>query len=120
MGEYRYRYLGVLLAAVLVALGVLAYLYYNRPRPITMIDLQVSPARSPRKAWTSRSASKRTNRLASQLTALLVHQERPGAGIQFIVRKYNECHAKKISLLRHALSESWELASSYQRQAARG
>ena len=39
MGEYRYRYLGVLLAAVLVALGVLAYLYYERPRPITMIDL---------------------------------------------------------------------------------
>ena len=39
MGEYRYRYLGVLLAAVLVALGVLGYLYYKRARPITMIDL---------------------------------------------------------------------------------
>jgi hypothetical protein len=39
MGKYRYRYLGVLLAAVLVALGVLGYLYYKRPRPITMIDL---------------------------------------------------------------------------------
>jgi hypothetical protein len=39
MGEYRYRYLGVLLAAVLVALGVLAYLYYARTKPITMIDL---------------------------------------------------------------------------------
>ncbi|MGA8433575.1 MAG: hypothetical protein WB713_02045 [Methyloceanibacter sp.] len=39
MGEYRYRYLGVLLAAVLVALGVLAYLYYTRTKPITMIDL---------------------------------------------------------------------------------
>ena len=39
MGEYRYRYLGVLLAAVLVALGVLAYLYYERTKPVAKIDL---------------------------------------------------------------------------------
>ena len=33
------RLLGVLLAAVLVALGVLAYLYYERTRPIAKIDV---------------------------------------------------------------------------------
>jgi len=33
------RLLGVLLAAVLVALGVLAYLYYERTKPVAKIDL---------------------------------------------------------------------------------
>lgn len=33
------RLLGVLLAAVLVALGVLAYLYYERTKPIVKIDV---------------------------------------------------------------------------------
>ena len=36
------RLFGVLLAAVLVALGVLAYLYYERTRPIAKIDVSVS------------------------------------------------------------------------------
>ena len=31
--------LGVLLAAVLVVLGVLAYLYYERTRPVVKIDV---------------------------------------------------------------------------------
>ena len=63
MIENRNRLLGVLLAAVLVALGVLAYLYYERTKPVAHPDLPgKSPARSPRKAWISRSASQRTNR----------------------------------------------------------
>ena len=33
------RLLGVLLAAVLVALGVLAYLYYERTKPVVKIDV---------------------------------------------------------------------------------
>ena len=33
------RLFGVLLAAVLVALGVLAYLYYERTRPVAKIDV---------------------------------------------------------------------------------
>ena len=33
------RLLGVLLAAALVALGVLAYLYYERTRPVAKIDV---------------------------------------------------------------------------------
>ena len=33
------RFLGVLLAAALVALGVLAYLYYERTKPIAKIDV---------------------------------------------------------------------------------
>ena len=37
--ENRNRLLGVLLAAVLVALGVLAYLYYERTKPVAKIDL---------------------------------------------------------------------------------
>jgi hypothetical protein len=41
--------LGVLLAT-LVALGVLAYLYYVRTRLVAKIDLPASPARSPKKA----------------------------------------------------------------------
>ncbi len=41
--------LGVLLAT-LVALGVLAYLYYERTRPVLRSTFQASPARSPRKA----------------------------------------------------------------------
>ena len=32
MGENRYRYPSVLVMAVLVALGVLAYLYYERTK----------------------------------------------------------------------------------------
>ena len=39
MIENRNRLLGVLLAAVLVALGVLAYLYYERTKPVAKIDL---------------------------------------------------------------------------------
>src|SRR6476646_7592915 len=39
MIETRNRLLGVLLAAVLVALGVLAYLYYERTKPVAKIDL---------------------------------------------------------------------------------
>jgi hypothetical protein len=39
IGESRNRLLGVLLAAVLVALGVLAYLYYERTKPVAKIDL---------------------------------------------------------------------------------
>jgi hypothetical protein len=33
------RLLGALLAAVLVALGVLAYLYYERTKPVVKIDV---------------------------------------------------------------------------------
>jgi hypothetical protein len=33
------RLLGLLLAAVLVALGVLAYLYYERTKPVVKIDV---------------------------------------------------------------------------------
>jgi hypothetical protein len=33
------RFLGILLAAALVALGVLAYLYYERTRTIAKIDV---------------------------------------------------------------------------------
>jgi hypothetical protein len=33
------RLLGVVLAAVLVALGVLAYLYYERTKPVVKIDV---------------------------------------------------------------------------------
>jgi hypothetical protein len=33
------RLLGVLLAAVLVALGVLVYLYYERTKPVVKIDV---------------------------------------------------------------------------------
>jgi predicted outer membrane lipoprotein len=36
--------LGVLLAAVLVALGVLAYLYYERTKPVAKIDLLIDQA----------------------------------------------------------------------------
>ncbi len=39
IGESRNRLLGVLLAAVLVALGVLAYIYYERTKPVAKIDL---------------------------------------------------------------------------------
>ena len=39
IGESRNRLLGVLLAAVLLALGVLAYLYYERTKPVAKIDL---------------------------------------------------------------------------------
>jgi hypothetical protein len=38
IGESRNRLLGVLLAAVLVALGVLA-IYYERTKPVAKIDL---------------------------------------------------------------------------------
>ena len=33
------RFLGILLAAALVALGVLAYLYYERTRTVAKIDV---------------------------------------------------------------------------------
>ena len=33
------RLLGAILAAVLVALGVLAYLYYERTKPVVKIDV---------------------------------------------------------------------------------
>ena len=33
------RYLGLLLSAALVALGVLAYLYYERTKPIAKVDV---------------------------------------------------------------------------------
>ena len=39
MIENRNRLLGVLLAAVLVALGVLAYLSYEKTKPVAKIDL---------------------------------------------------------------------------------
>jgi hypothetical protein len=44
MIENRNRLLGVLLAAVLVALGVLAYLYYERTKPVAKIDLLIDQA----------------------------------------------------------------------------
>ena len=33
------RFLGLLLSAALVALGVLAYLYYERTKPIAKVDV---------------------------------------------------------------------------------
>jgi hypothetical protein len=33
------RFLGLLLSAALVALGVLAYLYYERTKPVAKIDV---------------------------------------------------------------------------------
>jgi hypothetical protein len=33
------RLLGVLLAAVLVALGILAYFYYERTKPVVKVDV---------------------------------------------------------------------------------
>jgi hypothetical protein len=39
MIENSNRLLGVLLAAVLVALGMLAYLYYERTKPVAKIGL---------------------------------------------------------------------------------
>ena len=115
----------VYLVVALVALGVLAYL--NRSLRSTF---QVSPARSPRKAWILRSASQRTNRLASYsrvfataaATALLCLAVPAEAGCSKSVVMYNAswcayCRQVRAILARNHIKYSILDATTPQVQA---
>jgi hypothetical protein len=61
-GKSNNLLLGVLLGAAVVALGVLAYFYYERRHePVVKVDVPAFPARSARTTAGSTSRSARTN-----------------------------------------------------------